>query len=237
MGYMAGKKANANRNNQHDKPRSRPISKNIDLAVKKKVKPLRKNTNKIDEKRRAEIKHNAKIQIEEWKNGLFLVARNNRGNILAKERYQKGKRSKVEDRIREKLFNRKVPEIKGKDTLKDETSKTKEKRISYNAYYRYSVLIFEMQKGRKYTVLYQINKVDTPGHYISMGEVIALLKEDISRTTGMSLEEWVRIAQASDIIYMEGGIRLKRFKGVYDYKTNYFQYKKDYDEEIDLSRL
>lgn len=149
---------------------------------------------------------------------------------------EKKGRKKIEDRGFEDEYEKSYVS----EDLEPEKKGDKRKGVitSYNTYFRYSILIYEYKKGRKYQLIYQANLVQSPRSvYISFQRLIATIKEDILRDTGLSLEEWVYVSKIRKNIHIEGGIKFKRFKGKKFKRAGKWKETLDYEMLIDFESL
>jgi hypothetical protein len=180
---------------------------------------------------------NTKIELEDFgKRGLFIVARDNKGRFLTYSKYQKGKAKKKQiESVRSKI--KPVKEINLPKEPKDTTKKTKKKNVTYNSYYRYGLIIYEMKAGKRYNVFCQVNGTGAPDDYVSFDEVLALLNEEVVAKTGIPLNNWLTDLRRSENLYIDGGMRLKRYKVSLDLKTRDMKRSLDYDKEIDFNKL
>jgi hypothetical protein len=102
-----------------------------------------------------------------------------------------------------------------------DNAKIEKDKVYYNTYLRASIIIYRLKQGRKYEVIFQAPNNDNYSNwifsrsiYISFQRSIAIIKEDILRNTGITLEEWIYLSKTSKNIYLEGGISYKRFIGI-----------------------
>lgn len=182
-------------------------------------------------------------RFERDKNNQFrFVARNKKSRkLLTWTSDIKGKsetklRNELQKRIKTKGFNFEKHYIK-EDT---EPIKTVDRRKnvydSYNTYYRFGIIIYRLKKGRKYEVIYQASDTQARSVYVSYQRIIAQLKEDILKNTGITLEEWLYLSRTEKNIYVEGGINYKRFKGK-KIGDGAYKSKLDYQYQIDFESI
>jgi len=144
------------------------------------------------------------------------------------------KKKEIKKQIKEKIEGFDFKKYYVQEDHEPKISKDERQGIetSFNTYYRFGLIIYRMISGRKYEILYQISDSDSRGAYISFQEIIAGFKEDILLKTNLTLEEWIYLCKTSKNLYMEGGIRFKRYKNLFFEKTRDFKKKVDYDKEI-----
>ena len=142
-----------------------------------------------------------------------LIFRNGKGEIITKVKYDKNKKFSEN---KEFLLNRLSKEKFdfGKYYIKEDSEPKQNKVISviYNSFYRYGILIYRYKNGRKYELIYQSSDSQAQSEYISYQRIIAEIKQEILSETNISLEEWIYLSRVRKDIYIEGGIRFKRYK-------------------------
>lgn len=205
-----------------------------------------------------------KIEFNSRLERFLLVARNNKGEIISSKEFEKPKISKQIKKLPKDKKDKRLKEIdkrnieKQTDILRKriekrgfeynkvyikedlEPEKKTDKRInivtSYSSYYRLSCFIYRMRDSKKYELIFQFSDVQSRSVYVSYQRIIAELKDTILRYTGLTLEEWITISRIRKDIYIEGGIRFKRFKMKRNIKIGKTYYEKlDYDIHIDFS--
>lgn len=93
-----------------------------------------------------------------------------------------------------------------------------------------------MQGNKKYITIYQASNSSARSIYLSYQRIIAQIKEDLLNHTGITLEEWIYLSKITPNLYIEGGLRYKRYKGIHEPDKRFKQIL-DYDFEIDWSDL
>jgi hypothetical protein len=192
-----------------------------------------------------------------------LVARNRKGDIVERRELEQkditGKQlRKIYDRENVKLktkfkadkeqlekkgFDKSFSEIYiPEDTEpKKKGDKRKTVVVSYTTFFRFSLLIYRVRKGRKYQIIFQIpSTVQTPvNSYIGFQHVIAELKQSVLSGTGLSLEEWIFVSKTNPDVVIEGGIKFKRFKSRFNTESREFIDKNvlEYERDLNFDKL
>lgn len=183
-------------------------------------------------------------EIERGKNKgkLEYVARNTKTKkieerIFKKEALTKKEHEKIlRDRIKDKGFKYEafyIPEdsepLKRGDPRKDIT-------ISYNTFFRFGIMIYRLKGGKKYEVIYRANDSRVIDRYVSFQRIIALVKDDVIRHTGITLEEWIFLSKTENNLFLEGGLSYKRKKGIHD-PNKRFIFKTEYEQTVDFESI